>query len=87
MIFAHPPMQTKMSDGSTSQSVCTAFKNGKKVISIALDNSCGRMHLLRRADMRLFIDLSCSEGSASQDVTDRVFPDKGCQGEGPRASL
>lgn len=72
MIFAHTPMATKMSDGSTSHSVCTTFKNGNKTISIALDDSCGRMTRLMRSDIRLFID---SGRAASQDVTVKVFPD------------
>ena len=70
MIFAHEPMKTKMSDGTTAHSVCTVFKNGNKTISIALDNSCGRMTQLRRSDMRLFIE--DIEG-ITQDVTHRTF--------------
>ena len=76
MIFAHPPTATKMSDGSTAHSVCTVFKNGNKSISIALDDSCGRMSNLRRSDMCLFID---HDDNSCQEVTEAVFPDKGCQ--------
>ena len=72
MIFAHPPMATKMSDGSTAHSVCAAFKNGNKTISISLDDSCGRLSRLTRSCMRLFND---EEGSESRDVTVEVFPD------------
>ena len=70
MIFAHPPMGTKMSDGTVANSVCTVFRNGNKSISIALDDSCGRMDLLRRSDMRLFIE---DVEGISQDVTHRTF--------------
>ena len=74
MIFAHPPMKTKLDDGTVSHTVCTVFKNGKKQISIALDDSCGRMDLLRRTDMRLFIDHG---DNPCQEVTEKVFPDEG----------
>jgi len=70
MIFAHQPMQVKMSDGTTAHSVSTVFKNGNKTISISFDDSCGRMSQLRRTDLRLFIEQGKEE---CREVTHLVF--------------
>jgi len=73
-IFAHEPMEVKMSDGMISHTVCTCFRNGDKTISISMDNSLGRMTFLSRSDMRLFV--KDAEGK-EQEVTEKVFTDSG----------
>ncbi len=73
MIFAHPPMVVDMGDGTTASSVCTVFENENRLISISLDDSCGRRSVLSRSDLRLFVQ--ASPDSASDDVTHLVFPD------------
>jgi hypothetical protein len=65
MIFANQPFSHEMSDGSKSESVNVCFENGDKTLSLALDNSCGRMEKLGRADIRLLV--------GSKDVTDSIF--------------
>lgn len=65
MIFANHPFSHVMSDGSRSSSVNVCFENGDKSLSLALDDSCGRLQRLSRADIRLF------EGE--EDVTEAVF--------------
>jgi len=72
MIFAHEPRKIKLDDGSTSHSVCTVFKNKNKTISIALDNSCGRLSKLIRSDLCLLAE--DAEGII-QEVTHRTFGD------------
>jgi hypothetical protein len=64
-IFAHQPTAFEMSGGDVSQSVAVEFKNGSKTLSLALDNSLGRMPKLGRGDIRLF--------AGEQDVTARFF--------------
>ncbi len=75
MIFAHEPKRTRLDDGTVAHSVCTVFKNGKKSISIALDNSCGRLAQLSRSDLRLFTE-SHIDGDPWDDTFD-VFPNEG----------
>ncbi len=65
MIFANQPFSHVTSDGSRSSSVSVCFENGPKTLSLALDDSCGRLQRLSRADIRLF------EGE--EDVTEAVF--------------
>ena len=74
MVFAHTPMSTRLRDGTVSHSVCTVFRNGKKSISIALDNSCGRLAQLSRSDLRLFT--KASDGAGQRDDTFEVFPNE-----------
>ena len=64
-IFAHQPMAFEMSGGDVSQSVAVEFRNGTKTLSLALDNSLGRMSKLGRGDIRLMV--------GEQDVTARFF--------------
>ncbi len=60
MIQAHDPMII-----GDSKSLAVTFQEGQKIISLALDNSAGRMTALRRGDIRLLDD--------SGDVTSKVF--------------
>ena len=64
MISAANPMIQPMGN-DVSKTVNVTFDNGRKCVSLSLDNSLGRMNSLRRGDIRLFID--------KDDVTGRVF--------------
>ena len=68
-IFAHKPIV--VFNGS---SVCMCFENGGKTVSVAMDDSCGRMTELRRGTIELF--------SSSVPVTIDVFRDM-CHEEDP----
>jgi hypothetical protein len=48
-----------------AKNIAVTFHEGQKMISLALDNSAGRMAELRRGDIRLI--------DGSEDVTSRVF--------------
>ena len=74
MIFANQPMSVKLADGTVTHSVCTVFKNGKKSISIALDDSCGRLTKLSRSDLRLFTE-SHNDGDPWDETLD-IFPEE-----------
>ena len=74
MIFANQPISVKLADGTVTHSVCTVFKNGKKSISIALDDSCGRLTKLSRSDLRLFTE-SHIDGEPWDDTFD-IFPNE-----------
>ena len=65
MIFANRPQSLEHSDGARSESVNVCFEHGEKTLSLALDNSCGRMEKLGRSDIRLLI--------GNEDVTSKVF--------------
>ena len=65
MIFANRPLSYELSDGSQSESVSVCFKHGDKTLSLALDNSGGRMEKLGRSDIRLLIK--------KDDVTAQIF--------------
>jgi hypothetical protein len=67
MISAANPMECPMNDiaRNVSRTVNVTFDNGRKCVSLSLDNSLGRMDTLRRGDIRLFVD--------KDDVTGRVF--------------
>ena len=68
MIEAFPQMA--LPDGS--KNTCVTFTNGNKQVSLALDNSCGRLKRLSRGDIRLHMinpgtqDITC-------DVTSKIF--------------
>lgn len=67
-IFANRPF---VLPNGTSVNVC--FQNGDKIVSIALDDSCGRMQRLARGT----IDLQRVQGAPSHNVvscTEEVFP-------------
>ena len=64
-IIASNPLILPGIDGNKCTSIAVEFQNGDKLVSLALDNSGGRMKKLGRADLRLFI--------GSDDVTETVF--------------
>tara|TARA_R110000744_G_scaffold179279_1_gene298262 strand:- start:453 stop:752 length:300 start_codon:yes stop_codon:yes gene_type:complete len=65
MIQAHNPMII-----GDAKNVAVTFQNGQRVVSLALDNSAGRMKMLMRGDIRLLIE----DESGCKDVTVLVFP-------------
>ena len=65
MIQAHNPMII-----GDAKNIAVTFQSGSKVVSLALDNSAGRMETLRRGDIRLLIE----DESGCKDVTDLIFP-------------
>jgi len=69
MIKAFRPMVTP-----NGTSVCVTFQKGNKEVSIALDDSCGRMENLSRSDIRLHM-IDKDTGKFINDVTDSVFGD------------
>ncbi len=77
MIQAHNPMII-----GDSKNVAVTFQSGPKIVSLALDNSAGRMETLRRGMLLLMID----DESGNRDVTDQVF-DEAADGHAVHASL
>ena len=77
MIQAHNPMII-----GDSKNVAVTFQNGPKIISLSLDNSCGRMKMLRRGSILLMIE----DGTGNSDVTAQVF-EEAADGHAVRASL
>jgi hypothetical protein len=72
MIRAHNPMilpgvTNENGDGNQSMSIAVEFHNGDKLVSLACNNSGGRMKNLSRCDIRLFV--------GKDDVTETVFVD------------
>jgi len=65
MIQAHNPMILPGVDGNQNTSIAVEFHNGDKLVSLALNNSGGRMKKLGRVDLRLFV--------GNDDVTVTVF--------------
>lgn len=65
MISAAEPMEFSMDTETVSRTVNVTFDNGRKCVSLSLDNSIGRMKRLSRGTIRLFVD--------NDDVTGRVF--------------
>ena len=66
-IFGNQPMVTP-----NGQSINVVFQNGEKMVSVSLDDSCGRMSLLARGS------IECHRGSGPgdknlEDATDEVF--------------
>ncbi len=55
MIQAHEPMIFQLPGGDTSKQVAVSFEQGKKIVSLSLDNSCGRMSELRRGRIQCMI--------------------------------
>jgi len=47
-IFGHPPMVV-----ADSHQMNVVFQNGEKMVSLSLDDSCGRMHMLGRGSIEL----------------------------------
>lgn len=64
-IQAHDPMILPGVQGRQNTSVAVEFHNGDKLVSLALNNSGGRMEKLGRGDIRLFV--------GQEDVTPKVF--------------
>ena len=65
MIRAHNPMILPGTDGSQDMSIAVEFHNDDKLVSLACNNSGGRMKNLSRCDIRLFV--------GKDDVTESVF--------------
>jgi hypothetical protein len=55
MIQAHEPMIFQMPGGDTSKQVAVSFEQGNKIVSLSLNNSCGRMSELRRGSIQCMI--------------------------------
>jgi len=90
MIQAFEPMifpdMSGEGNGDT-QSVCVTFENGRKIVSLSLDNSCGRMETLRRGDILLMVKTTTKDGTpCNQDVTETVF-EEAAEGHAVHASL
>jgi hypothetical protein len=66
-IFGHPPMQ----HGVDGTAINVVFQNGEKMLSLALDNSCGGMSLLGRGSIELH--RKKGEDSELEIVTAEVF--------------
>ena len=66
MIQAHNPMII-----GDSKNIAVTFENGNKIVSLALDNSAGRMETLRRGAILLMVD----HNGHARDVTPNVFPE------------
>ena len=62
---------TTMNFGDKSQRANVVFDNGPKMISLCLDNSCGMMSTMARADIRLLFSDPLEGGV--KDVTSSVF--------------
>lgn len=72
MIRAHNPMILPGVNGNQDTSIAVEFSNGDKLVSLALNNSGGRMKKLCRVDLRLFI--------GKEDITPVVFEEDKVQG-------
>jgi len=64
-IFAHNPMILPGVDDNPNTSIAVEFHNGDKLVSLACNNSGGRMKNLSRCDIRLFV--------GNDDVTVTLF--------------
>jgi hypothetical protein len=60
---------TEFSGGSRHANV--VFDNGPKMVSLSIDNSCGKMSVMARADIRLLFSDPLRGGI--EDVTNQVF--------------
>ena len=52
-----------------AKNVAVTFQSGSKILSLSLDNSCGRMEMLRRGTILLMVE----DETDNRDVTDQVF--------------
>jgi len=77
MIQAHNPMII-----GEAKNVAVTFQNGPKILSLALDNSGGRMETLRRGMILLMIE----DETGNSDVTSQVF-EEAADGHAVHASL
>jgi|TARA_A100001515_G_C4499315_1_gene186106 hypothetical protein len=62
---------TTMELGGGSKQANVVFDNGPKMVSLSIDNSCGMMTHMARADIRLLFSHPVEGGV--QDVTSEVF--------------
>jgi hypothetical protein len=60
--------------GENAQHANVVFDNGPKMLSLSLDNSCGAMTTMARADIRLLFSDPLEGGV--EDVTSSVFGGK-----------
>jgi hypothetical protein len=67
-IFAHPPFVTQ---NGSAVNVC--FQNGEKIVSLSLDDSCGRMSHLGRGSIELHRKSNPGPGGGVEIVTHEVF--------------
>ncbi len=74
-IFGHPPMVHE-----TGSAVNVVFQNGSKMVSLALDDSCGRMSTLNRGSIECHRELKDQDPEIDV-VTAEVF------GAGSESSL
>jgi len=75
------------SGNGDTQSVCVTFENDRKIVSLSLDNSCGRMETLGRGDILLMVKTATKAGTpCNQDVTGQVF-EEAAEGHAVHASL
>ena len=59
-----------------SEHASFTIHNGAKMISVSVDNSCGKMTHMARADIRCLFShatAGCTEGERVEDVTSQVF--------------
>jgi len=66
-IFGHPPMVHE-----TGSTINVVFQNGGKMVSLALDDSCGRMSTLNRGSIECHRKLK-DQDSEIDVVTGEVF--------------
>jgi hypothetical protein len=67
-IFGHPPI---VSDDSAAVNV--VFQNGEKMVSLALDDSCGRMSTLSRGSIECHRKKEFGEDPPLVIATEEVF--------------
>jgi hypothetical protein len=70
-IFGHEPLMSG-GDDSLSFAINVIFQNGEKMLSLALDDSCGRMDVLGRGSIALFRQKDWLLDS-STEATEEVF--------------
>ena len=71
MIYAHKPVVVY--NGSN---VCVVFQKGQKIVSLALDDSCGALDVLGRGTIELFRQPD-PEDKTSELCTHEVWPEHG----------
>ncbi|MDP6928114.1 MAG: hypothetical protein QF412_00305 [Planctomycetota bacterium] len=65
-IFGHEPLVSEF-----GSAINVTFQNGEKMVSLALDDSCGRMDVLGRGSIALFRQKDFK--SSSTEATEEVF--------------
>jgi hypothetical protein len=69
-IFGHEPLVSG-GDDRLSFAINVTFQNGEKMLSLALDDSCGRMDVLGRGSIALFRQKDFK--SCTTEATEEVF--------------